>query len=495
MRIIALVITIAIIFSGCREDFSELVFYNSIQGEVLDFETQEPLADVRITTNPVTKSFITDENGLFRIDSLTKEIYTLTSFKDGYEKQISTVNLGELQDDVQIFLSKDSIILPRPNEASNPMPASGSEEISLDVTLSWSGNAGSEKQTYDVYLIHPETQESVMILSDSDSTKVELTGLEFNITYLWQVCSKNEDNDKTFSPVWNFKTIEFPDESFRYTFVRNIEGKNQIFIGNEDREEIQLTYEESDLYRPLLSPNGNEIAFIKNVNGEYQLFTMSKNGDNISQVTDSKPLRTKDINEVTFTWIDEGARLAFMDFDELHTISKDGSGLTQIPFQSNGEIITSIDYSAFDGGKYLLSTETTSSRLSKIYEYSLDSNLQVQLLDSITGLFSQLQYSPDGNNILFSFNPADKFSSQDVPLDRNLYIYNSSTGEWDVITTEKASGTGDSNGRYSENGDIVAFTNNKSDNSGTPIIYTLDIKNSDLQRDTLFVNANMVDWK
>ena len=90
--------------------------------------------------------------------------------------------------------------------------------------------------------------------------------------------------------LWQFKTKAFPEH--RILFTREINGIYQVFSGDEEGDEIQLTNSPSPSWRPRFNPDRTKIAFLGLVGIEKHLFTIDKDGSNLQQVTDVIPLET-----------------------------------------------------------------------------------------------------------------------------------------------------------------------------------------------------------
>jgi len=498
MRVVALLL---ILFTlGCQENFGDLITFNSIKGEVLDEESLEPISGARITTNPITALKFSDENGRFDLDSLSARIYSVRVIAEGYQSKLSSFNLDDIQNsDLLILMEKDSLVSVPPLTPFNPSPANNSLEQLLEVDLSWSSMDDKDSILYNVYFYKPESVEAEQILFNSLDTTVSVFDLQFNTTYFWQVEAVDSDGNSVLGPTWNFKTDIFPDDEFRYAFIRRNNTFEQIYIGNDNREAVQITNEAKDHWRPTFSPQRDQIAFVSIVNGEAQIFTMDRNGENTKQVTSTRPLRTKDVLDSPFAWIEDGQRIAYMDFDKVVSINKDGSGLQEYEIDLQGEIITSLDYSSLGGGRFIITTEIPSSKNAKLFLYDFEQDTAVQILDSLNGQFAHAQFSPSGKQIIYSFNHESEFSTAGIPLNKKLFYFDLSSSEPIDISLGKDGGTADSNPRFVRNGSFVAFSNGPSDGIGSTVTFISDLQdlsqNQEVQRDTLFGNSNMIDWK
>jgi hypothetical protein len=76
---------------GCENDLLEPDLRGAIVGQVIDFDTGQPLEGVIVTTNPPTGSFLTGEDGRFQIDDLPAGNYSITGRLSGYDANSVTV--------------------------------------------------------------------------------------------------------------------------------------------------------------------------------------------------------------------------------------------------------------------------------------------------------------------------------------------------------------------------------------------------------------------
>ena len=94
---------------GCENDLLEPDLRGSIQGQVRDFDTREPLGGVSISTNPPTSSIITDDEGRFRIDDLPTGNYSVAGRLSGYDQNSITIAVrdGEITS-ADLFLEQEA---------------------------------------------------------------------------------------------------------------------------------------------------------------------------------------------------------------------------------------------------------------------------------------------------------------------------------------------------------------------------------------------------
>jgi large repetitive protein len=75
-------------------DTNTVVQVGSILGIVRDADTDNPLSQVNITTDPVTGSIVTDANGQFYITNLSAGIYKVIAVKTAYDSAYVTVSVS-----------------------------------------------------------------------------------------------------------------------------------------------------------------------------------------------------------------------------------------------------------------------------------------------------------------------------------------------------------------------------------------------------------------
>jgi hypothetical protein len=93
-----------------------------------------------------------------------------------------------------------------PYTPSNPSPANGSIEVSINVDLCWTGGDpdSGDFVTYDVYL--GTTFPLTKIASNKTSTTIALDPLLYSTKYYWKIISWDNHQAFTAGPVWSFNT-------------------------------------------------------------------------------------------------------------------------------------------------------------------------------------------------------------------------------------------------------------------------------------------------
>ena len=181
-------------------------------------------------------------------------------------------------------------------------------------------------------------------------------------------------------------------------FHSNREGNNEVYVMNPDgSDQTRLTMESRNDQRPDVSPNGNQIVFVSNriipetnPTGDFEIFVMSSDGDDVRQLTrngaeDSWP-----------RWSPNGRWIAFhsnVDDDfEIYLIRPDGMDLTRVT-----EYVGLDQYPEWSPNGHQLAIR----RDTDLYLIDLDGYNPIQLTDEATGFNQMASWSPDGKQLAF----------------------------------------------------------------------------------------------
>jgi len=106
--------------------------------------------------------------------------------------------------------------------------------------------------------------------------------------------------------------------------------KSEISIADADGQNIaQLTHNEAEEWHPEISPDGKQIAFMSDRDGNHEIYVMNTDG------SDQKRLTFNNVRDSSPSWSPDGSRLIFLSRDEedvpnIFLINKDGSKLEKI---------------------------------------------------------------------------------------------------------------------------------------------------------------------
>ena len=92
-----------------------------------------------------------------------------------------------------------------PNTPRNPNPSNGATDVSIYITLSWTGgDPDGDTVFYDVYF--GESSPPPKVVSNQSATTYDPGKLNLGTKYYWQIVAWDEYEYSTIGPVWNFTT-------------------------------------------------------------------------------------------------------------------------------------------------------------------------------------------------------------------------------------------------------------------------------------------------
>ncbi|MFK7936329.1 MAG: carboxypeptidase regulatory-like domain-containing protein [Saprospiraceae bacterium] len=483
------------LLSSCREETIEPKLFGSVVGVVLlDNDENIAIDNARVSTNPATTSVVTDSLGRFSLDSIEVNTYTLRIEKKGFNTELEGVSVIEDRTlNIIIRMRPDSLDNTPPMQPATPLPENGMEEVETNITLSWEATDSDDDDElrYDVFLYNSEQTESIQILNNSLSTSVDLNDLRYGMTYFWQVVA-DDGQEEVNSPVWTFRTKDFPDH--RFLFTREHSGSYDIFSSDAFGNEIQLTDGTSSSWRPKMNPQRNKIAYISNAGIESHLYTMNRDGSNVQRIT-SIPISGGNPLELDFCWSPDGSQLLYMNSNKLYAINQDGTGLRLVATAPAGFDYTTCDWTA-QGDAIAVRTTGSFNHNSELYIINTDGEILQRVIADAPGSIGGAEFSINGNQLLFTRDVAGFEDASGRQLDSRIFLYDLTTFITTDISEEKIAGTNDLDAHFSPDGSKVIFVNTNNDGISPKNIYILDVENSSIDdRILLFENAEMPEWK
>ena len=107
-RIALLALSVALLLTGCKEATLGPEVTGSIEGVVLDEETEGGLQNVEITTSPASDVVVTDGEGRFVFSEIEAGDYNLRARKSGYGTRSVSVRVRENRTSpVTLFLEEE----------------------------------------------------------------------------------------------------------------------------------------------------------------------------------------------------------------------------------------------------------------------------------------------------------------------------------------------------------------------------------------------------
>ena len=497
----ALFATLALGLSACEETTVEPLRYGAVEGTVFDARTNRPLANVSISTNPATGSYVTDALGRFKIAQVPTGQVGVTARKTDYNPVTATLTVNEGQNTpISIQLEKPAAATP-PGAPTRPDPVPGSINQATEITLSWhpTNAAKNDSLRYDVVLYEGNNINQRNLLTNSKDSTVLATGLLYNTTYYWQVTVRNPAGAIARGTVWSFQTRALPDN--RYLYARTVGGNTDIYSSNETGANlVRLTSAMTVETAPQLSPNRDLVAYSSNANGQFQLYIMNRDGSNQRRIT---TLSAESYNNagIGYRWSPDGAQLIYTHYDQLLRINRDGTGLTLLATAPAGRHFRECDWTTQQGSRLVVQTIGVNPYDSELYLYNVDGTNPVLLVGNLPGRVDSPSFSIDGRTVLYTRDVAGFNDANGRQLDSHIFaqrIDGSSTVDITAGTGSgnpgsKATGTNDIMPRYSPDGFRMIFVNRTNDNLSPPEIWAADLDGRN--RAKLFSNGFLPDWK
>ncbi|WP_367274572.1 carboxypeptidase regulatory-like domain-containing protein, partial [uncultured Lutibacter sp.] len=487
------------LFVNCSEETTSLVGTGNITGRVVEALSFNPIENAKVTLSPTNNTVFTDVDGYFVMNEIEEGDYSVSVAKEDYLTSYKPATVtADLEVNV-IFEMEDNNALNKP--PSTPVlitPEDGSENLELSVELIWrSLDPDEDVLNYRLEIKNDINNDIISIESIIDTTYV-ISDLKYGTKYFWQIAASDDINEEILSPVNTFKTKYDPDN--RYLYVKKgVNNNNIIYSANfnetegELENEVKLTTEDQNSWRPRKNQAANLIAFLRTTNNETHLFTMNQDGSNVSQVTSAIAVSGFNLNEVDFSWSSNGDRLIYPHYNKLYVINKDGSGLQQIYQTTDGSFITECDWSN-DESMVAIKINDIAGYNASILTIDLDGNVLRTIVSDVLGAVGGLNISVDNKLLLYTLDVSEYQNADNRQLDTHIFIYNFNTTISTDISSGKVAGTIDIDPRFSPNEAEVIFVNTSNDGVSTKSIYKMNAID-DTDRTQLFMNATMPDWE
>jgi Tol biopolymer transport system component len=188
---------------------------------------------------------------------------------------------------------------PLPTPTPTPIPAPG--RIVYEIHIDWQDN-------WDIYTMR------------ADGTgRVRLTA------------HPERDSDATWSP--DYSKVVFASERASVGDILN----REIYVMNADGSNPRrVTYRDGKDYDPSWSPDGTRIAFVSKLDGDWDIYLIDPDGNNVVNLTNNK-----DCTDTDPSWSPDGSRIAFASDchdpgqnAEIYTMKADGTDVKRLTHTS-----------------------------------------------------------------------------------------------------------------------------------------------------------------
>lgn len=496
MKKIILFSIFTILLFGCSEDLLDGTQKGTIKGSVRLELTNEPLANVKITTTPSTLTVYTDEEGNFEIfESVPMGDYSVKAELNGYVTEVESVNITDFDQTVTIVFEMvtDETLNSPPTTPVLISPAHLATDLPNDVTLKWSSSDVDQDTLIYRVIVNNNTTNEQLEFEELEVDTLQLEDLHFGTTYTWQVVVSDGINEEVFSESSQF-TIR-PNPEYRFHFVQKEDG-NFIIKSTNLEESIYITTSIHSSWRPHKNNIAQKVAFLQTIAGQTHLVTADLNGENPYQVSQI-PISGFRPDMMDFDWHTNGSRFIFPSFDKLYKINYDGTGQQPIYQTADGHFITKCAWS-YDGSKIAIITNDINGYQAKIIILDGNGNYLETIFENQSGAVGGLDWNITGDKLLYTHDISGYQDAQFRQLDTRILVYDfSDQSSLDISElSEKPSGTIDIDPQFSPNDAQIIFTNTPNDLISVKSVYLVDLDNAEeLARELLIFNGEMPDYE
>ncbi len=489
------IIVIVLVFSAvsCSEDTIDVAGLGTVRGRVVRSGSNEPLENVKISTNPGTSTVFTNAEGFYVLENVPAGDYSLTAEREGLLASFEGITvIADAALEVVFEMDAETAGNRPPNAPVLLTPTDNAEDVPVEIELVWSISDPDDDELTFTVTLRNEDDSNVEVFENITDTTFTLSNLSFSTKYFWQVTASDDINDPVNSPTFAFETAGPPNNRIVYT--RLVNGNSVIYSADENGEtEIALTTTSKNSFRPRRNVATGKIAFLQSVGSQTHLFIMNEDGSDVQQVTSQIGVAGFNLEEIDFSWDANGSKLLFPNQDKLYSINTTGSGLVLVYQTTNGNLITEVDKNE-NTGIIALKTNNLDGYEVEIFTINTAGVVQATVLTGVTGAAGGINLSVDGSRLLYTRDVSGVENTNYRRLNSSMFIHSFGGDPLVNLSTDKPSGTNDLDARFSPNEASVIYVNTSNDGISANNIQTLLISDLD-NRNTLIENAAMPDWE
>ncbi|MFN0123809.1 MAG: winged helix-turn-helix domain-containing protein, partial [Blastocatellia bacterium] len=227
---------------------------------------------------------------------------------------------------------------------------------------------------------------------------------------------------------------------------------------------VRLTHHVAVDWYPSYSPDGRQIAFVSNREGQPVIYLMNADGGEVRKLVNNLP----DCSAPA--WSSDGTKLYFYSAGKAYVMNADGSNLAKIP-DPFGQLSPDGKKTAFVTG-----TVPSSKASHEIAVANIDGSSQVRLTNNHS-LDADPFWSPDGKHIAFTCFP-DGFVDGE-PGNPEVCVMNADGSDVTRLTNNPAE---DNSPLWSPDGTRIAFFSRRNCKDGTSAIHVMNADGSNAMR-------------
>ncbi|MFA8449231.1 MAG: carboxypeptidase-like regulatory domain-containing protein [Bacteroidales bacterium] len=488
--VFTLSVLIVAMFSCEKEKVSQSL-YGSIEGVVKNNSDLKGLEGVSITTKPASIAPLTDKNGVFLLKDVPIGDVVITARKQGFNTSTLNVSVqASTSTQVSFLLTEAS------SQASvsihTPTPKDGSGGLPLAIKFIWSKNKPKDVElTYRFRLLKAVSGDLVVSRENLSDTTCQVSGLEFNTTYLWDVQAYVGGALQTTSKTFRFTTQPVSDLALAFARMEN--SAYHVYIADTGSTNLYRIPGNSNAmdWNPQFSHTGNALAFVSTRNQEPRLFLADNLGANPKQVSTIPIIGYNNFGN-GYCWSPDDKYFLICSHDKLYRLEKDGSNKKLIATAPAGKNFKYCDWNA-NTGKILVMTSSQNVYQTEVYLMNEDGSMQELIINDKPGMLDSPSFSIAGDKILYSYDPSEFENSDGRQLDANIYWRNLTTKKDSCLSRFKSAGTNDLYPRFSPNNAFVVFVNTDNTGQRQDKIYSVEL--GVYNRRKWWSNATTPNWR
>ncbi|MBD2716342.1 carboxypeptidase regulatory-like domain-containing protein [Microvirga sp. STR05] len=489
--------------ASCEDTAVMPIFYGNVQGILRDARTNQPLANVSISTTPATMALTTDAQGMFELNDVPTGRLTITATKADYQQTSTAVTIEDGKTTTVAIQLTPAVAATAPNPPNRPVPADQAVDVAVLPKLEWHpvGAFRSDSLRYDLMLYEGNsTTNRRQLLTRSRDTVYQFTAqdvpLLYNTVYYWQVTVYNKAGTSARSSLWSFRTAPFPNNFF--VFVRRTNGFPDIYSSNASGSTtVRLTNSNAFEVAPRFSPGYDKIAYTSNgASGQHRLYTMNRDGSDQRMIS-SLPVEGYNNFGIGFCWSPYGDQLLVASYDKLYRVNRDGFGApTLIATAPAGRHFRECDWNG-QSRKIIVQTVGIDINDSELYIMNEDGSGMTLAVGNVAGRLDSPSFNLAGTRIMYTVDAAGFMDQTGRQIDariRTQALDGSAVVDVSaspVTTGGKPAGYNDLNPRFSANGAKIVFTQAVNTNALPPEVWQMDVDGRN--RTLLFQNAEQPD--
>src|SRR5690606_35484187 len=271
--------------SSCAEDLVEHTEQGVLKGKVVKKGSNEPVANVKISTAPSTQTLFTDKDGMFVIKDIPTGNYSVKAELNGFLTSYEAVTIQTGQEvSVIIELSDDQSLNSPPSAPELLSPIDNALDQPLSVQLSWNSTDPdkSDSLTYKL-IVKNNVNTDIITINDISDKFYTIDNLSYGTSYFWQVAVSDGIHPEVFSSVFKFTTTATPTNMNHY--VKKLNGNFYIVCSDLQGNSFILTQPTHNSWRPRKNNKANRIAVLRTEGSGSYIYTVKPDGSDLFRVT------------------------------------------------------------------------------------------------------------------------------------------------------------------------------------------------------------------